>query len=147
MEKDCINITDYQAYVKKYYLTKEITKVLRMSMLHQFMRITAIRSGLQQKVMVSAILTGQQEKLPDMYPGKDVDFAIYCAMLQDGRGNLWITSTRGLLRLDPSSSKFITYTKDDGLLDNTFSYNSAYQDKNGKMYFGTVSGTDILFSF
>ena len=53
---------------------------------------------------------------------------------------MWITSTRGLLRLDPDSNKFTTYTKDDGLLDNTFSYNSAYQDKNGKMYFGTVSG-------
>ena len=77
-------------------------------------------------------------------PGKDIDFAIYCAMFQDGSGNIWITSTRGLLRLDPSTDKFITYTKDDGLLDNMFSYNSAYQDKHGKMYFGTVSG---LISF
>ena len=73
-------------------------------------------------------------------PGKDIDFAIYCAMLQDAEGNLWISSTRGLLRFDPATGKFNTYTKDDGLLDNTFSYNSAYQDKNGKMYFGTLSG-------
>lgn len=29
---------------------------------------------------------------------------------------------------------------DDGLLGNTFSYNSAYQDKNGRMYFGMVNG-------
>jgi len=61
-------------------------------------------------------------------------------MLQDGHGNLWITSTRGLLCLDPGSNKFVIYTEDDGLLDNNFSYNSAYQDRNGKMYFGTVSG-------
>ncbi len=73
-------------------------------------------------------------------PGKDIDFAIYCAMLEDGRGNMWITSTRGLIRLDADSGKIITYTKDHGLLDNNFSYNSAFQDKNGKMYFGTVSG-------
>jgi signal transduction histidine kinase/ligand-binding sensor domain-containing protein/DNA-binding response OmpR family regulator len=78
-------------------------------------------------------------------PGKDIDFAIYCAMLQDGFGNLWITSTRGLLRLDPASKKFKIYTKDDGLLDNNFSYNSAYQDENGKMYFGTVSGLVSFF--
>ena len=85
-------------------------------------------------------IDGETEEITRYVPGKDIDFAIYCAMLQDGYGNLWITSTRGLLRLDPSTNKFKTYTKDDGLLDNTFSYNSAYQDKNGKMYFGTVSG-------
>jgi ligand-binding sensor domain-containing protein/signal transduction histidine kinase/DNA-binding response OmpR family regulator len=84
------------------------------------------------------------EEITRYVPGKDIDFAIYCALLQDGSGNIWITSTRGLLRLDPPSDKFITYTKDDGLLENMFSYNSAYQDKNGKMYFGTVSG---LISF
>ena len=83
---------------------------------------------------------GDTGEITRYIPGKDIDFSIYSAMLQDGNGNLWITSTRGLLRLDPATNKFTTYTKDDGLLDNTFSYNSAYQDKNGKMYFGTVSG-------
>ena len=85
-------------------------------------------------------IEGETDQITRYIPGKDIDFAIYCAMLQDARGNLWITSTRGLLCLDPVSNKFITYTKDDGLLDNNFSYNSAYQDKNGKMYFGTISG-------
>ncbi len=85
-------------------------------------------------------IEGDREEVTRYIPGKDVNFAIYCAVLQDARGNLWITSTRGLLRLDSSSRKFITYTKDDGLLDNSFSYNSAFQDSNGKMYFGTVRG-------
>jgi len=85
-------------------------------------------------------IDGETEKITRYVPGRDIDFSIYCAMRQDGYGNLWITSTRGLLRFDPSLNKFTTYTKEDGLLDNTFSYNSAYQDKNGKMYFGTVSG-------
>jgi ligand-binding sensor domain-containing protein/signal transduction histidine kinase/DNA-binding response OmpR family regulator len=85
-------------------------------------------------------IDGEKEEVTRYIPGKDINFSIYCAILQDAGGNLWITSTRGLLRLDPSSRKFITYTKDDGLLDNSFSYNSAFQDKNGKMYFGTVSG-------
>ncbi len=89
-------------------------------------------------------IEGETEKITRYLPGKGIDFALYCAMLQDGHGNLWITSTRGLLCLDPNSNKFVTYTKDDGLLDNNFSYNSAYQDRNGKMYFGTVSG---LISF
>ncbi len=82
----------------------------------------------------------ETEKITRYIPGKGIDFAIYCAMLQDDHGDLWITSTRGLLCLDPDSNKFVTYTEDDGLLDNNFSYNSAYQDRNGKMYFGTVTG-------
>jgi len=89
-------------------------------------------------------IDGETGEITRYIPGRDVDFAIYCAMLQDGFGNLWITSTRGLLRFDLSTNQIKTYTKDDGLLDNSFSYNSAYQDKNGKMYFGTLSG---LISF
>jgi len=85
-------------------------------------------------------INGETEQVTRYIPGKDIDFAIYCAMLQDGHGSMWITSTRGLLRFDPDSNKLITYTKDDGLLSNTFSYNSSFQDKNGKMYFGTTSG-------
>ncbi|MCU0456468.1 MAG: response regulator [Bacteroidales bacterium] len=85
-------------------------------------------------------IDNETEEITRFVPGRDVSFAIYCDMLQDGNGNLWITSTRGLLRFDPSTNKFTTFTRDDGLLDNTFSYNSAYQDKNGKMYFGTMSG-------
>lgn len=89
-------------------------------------------------------IDGETGEITRYIPGRDVDFAIYCAMLQDGFGNLWITSTRGLLRFDLSTNQYKTFTKDDGLLDNSFSYNSAYQDKNGKMYFGTLSG---LISF
>lgn len=89
-------------------------------------------------------IDGKTEAITRFLPGKDVDFAIFCAVLQDSHGNFWITSTRGLLRYNPASGKFTTYTRDDGLLGNTFSYNSAYQDKNGKMYFGTVNG---LISF
>lgn len=89
-------------------------------------------------------IDGQTEVINRFLPGRDVDFAIFCAVLQDSHGDFWITSTRGLLRYDPVAGQFTTYTRDDGLLGNTFSYNSAYQDKNGRMYFGTVNG---LISF
>lgn len=85
-------------------------------------------------------IDNETEEITRFIPGRDVNFAIYCDMLQDGHGYLWITSTRGLLRFDPSTNEYTTFTRDDGLLDNTFSYNSAYQDKNGRMYFGTMSG-------
>lgn len=112
----------------------------------RYERITSIFNDDNNKIWFTtegngfSYIEGETEEVTRYIPGKDINFAIYCAILQDGNGNLWITSTRGLLHLDPSSGKFITYTKDDGLLDNSFSYNSAYRDKNDKMYFGTVSG-------
>lgn len=90
-------------------------------------------------------IKAETDQITRYIPGKDVDFALYCSMLQDARGNLWITSTRGLLCLDPVTNKIKTYTQEDGLLDNNFSYNSSYQDKNGKMYFGTISGLTSFF--
>lgn len=86
----------------------------------------------------------ETEEITRFIPGKEIDFSIYCSMLQDDNGNFWITSTRGLLRFNPSLNEYTIYTKNDGLPDNTFSYNSAYRDGNGKMYFGTVNG---LLSF
>ncbi len=111
-----------------------------------FEHITSIFEDTSHKIWFTtegnglSYIDGEKEEVTRFIPGQTTDFTIYCAILQDGRGNIWITSTRGLQRYDPSSGKFVTFTKDDGLLDNTFSYNSAFQDKNGKMYFGTVSG-------
>jgi streptogramin lyase len=83
---------------------------------------------------------GEAEEITRYIPGKDIDFSIYSAMLQDGYGNLWITSTRGLLRLDPALNKLTVYTK-KMVLDNTFSYNSATDKKN---VFGT-SWPDVIY--
>ncbi|MGA2406088.1 MAG: two-component regulator propeller domain-containing protein [Bacteroidales bacterium] len=86
------------------------------------------------------LLDSKTEKFTRFVPGKELKWGIYCSILEDGNGILWITSTRGLLSFDPSTKRIIMYTKDDGLLDNHFSYNSAYLDNTGTMYFGTVSG-------
>ncbi len=112
----------------------------------EFEFVTSIFQDNSQKIWFTtegngfSYIESETEDITRFIPGRDVSFAIYCNMLQDGFGNYWITSTRGLLRYNPSANKFTTFTKDDGLLDNTFSYNSAYQDKNGRMYFGTMSG-------
>ena len=77
-------------------------------------------------------------------PGRDVEFAIFCATLQDSHGYIWISSTRGLLQYDPVNDTLAVYTGTDGLMGNTFSYNSAYQDKNGRIYLGMSNGLLIF---
>lgn len=85
-------------------------------------------------------ISAATERVTRFIPGRDVEFAIYCAVVQDSHGQIWITSTRGLLRYDLPTGKFTVYTRNEGLLGNAFSYNSAYQDKNGRLYFGMVNG-------
>lgn len=79
--------------------------------------------------------------LPVRYDlGKDFGSTIFCAMLQDASGDLWVSSTQGLIRIDPATGKFRKYSREDGIPDNNFSYNSAFMDNDGKMYFGSISG-------
>ncbi|QNL52537.1 histidine kinase [Olivibacter sp. SDN3] len=61
-------------------------------------------------------------------------------VLEDDFGNLWISSLKGLICFNILTEKFHVYTKSNGLITDQFNYNSAYKDKNGKMYFGTVKG-------
>lgn len=61
-------------------------------------------------------------------------------MLEDDAGQLWIGSTKGLIRFDPRTEKSRIFTQDNGLITNQFNYNSACKDINGKMYFGSVKG-------
>lgn len=65
-------------------------------------------------------------------------------MLEDGHKNLWVTTSRGLACFSLLTEKIKVYTKANGLLSDQFNYNSAYKDKDGRMYFGSVKG---LISF
>jgi signal transduction histidine kinase/ligand-binding sensor domain-containing protein len=61
-------------------------------------------------------------------------------MLEDNSGHLWISSLKGLIRLNIASGEVKVYTQANGLITDQFNYNSAYKHTNGKMYFGSVKG-------
>lgn len=65
-------------------------------------------------------------------------------LLEDNSGMLWISTSRGLVRFDPSSHQASIFTTANGLLSDQFNYNSGYKDRHGRMYFGSVKG---LISF
>lgn len=74
---------------------------------------------------------GTQHGLPSGYVFK---------ILQDNSNRMWITTSRGLACLTPSTGEMQVYTSINGLLNDQFNYNSGYKDKKGKMYFGSVKG-------
>ena len=74
--------------------------------------------------------------------GLPSDFIL--SMLEDDHNNLWISTSRGLVCFNLLTEQSIVYTRANGILSDQFNFNSAYKDKGGKMYFGTVKG---LISF
>jgi len=61
-------------------------------------------------------------------------------ILEDDSGNLWISSLKGLICFNIATEKLKVYTKANGLITDQFNYRSAYKDKRGTMYFGSVAG-------
>lgn len=68
------------------------------------------------------------------------DDTIY-ATLQDGRGNVWMSSNSGIIRSDSALDTFTLFTMNDGLPANRFNYNAAYAAPSGDaLYFGSTNG-------
>ncbi|MFT4781626.1 MAG: ligand-binding sensor domain-containing protein/signal transduction histidine kinase [Pseudohongiellaceae bacterium] len=59
-------------------------------------------------------------------------------MLEDGYGNFWISTNKGLSKYN--GKYFKTYTMQDGLPSNVFNINSYFKDYKGKLFFGTYKG-------
>ncbi len=66
------------------------------------------------------------------------------SLLEDPQGNLWISSNKGLTKLDPDTKTIFNFSLKDGLQGNEFAEVSAYLRSNGDMFFGGVNGFNIF---
>jgi len=58
----------------------------------------------------------------------------------DDAGQLWISTTNGLVRLNPETLDIVTFDRSDGLQDNEFNFGASFKDSDGKLYFGGNRG-------
>jgi signal transduction histidine kinase/ligand-binding sensor domain-containing protein/DNA-binding response OmpR family regulator len=61
-------------------------------------------------------------------------------VLEDDKGMLWISTSRGLFNMNRAGTNGKLYTTAQGLLSDQFNYNSGYKAPDGTMYFGSVKG-------
>lgn len=61
-------------------------------------------------------------------------------ILSDDNGHLWVSTTNGLVRLNPRTNEIKVFKKEHGLITNQFNYNSSWKDERGTLYFGMVKG-------
>ena len=69
--------------------------------------------------------------------------AIYC-LLNDERGNIWVSTNHGLSRFDPNTEIFTNYDMTDGLQSNEFNAKACLNSKNGELIFGGINGFNVF---
>ncbi|HLP15877.1 MAG TPA: two-component regulator propeller domain-containing protein [Bacteroidota bacterium] len=62
----------------------------------------------------------------------------------DGRGNIWITTNRGVSCLNPATESFRNYTTAAGLQGEEFNLNSSFKDRAGTVFFGGNFGLNVF---
>ena len=61
-------------------------------------------------------------------------------ILEDDAGNLWLSTNKGLARLDPATGQVVSYYRFRGLQGNEYSDGAYYRTPSGEMFFGGVDG-------
>lgn len=66
------------------------------------------------------------------------------AMQEDPNGNIWISTDKGLSKLNPKTGRFQNFYVKDGLLSDQFYWSASATDGKGMMYFGGISGLNYF---
>ena len=88
----------------------------------------------------------QRTKKFTHYTTKDglIDNTVFC-VLPDKKGNLWLSTFRGIVKFNPKTEKFTSYTQKDGLLNEGYDAFSYYQSPyTGHLFFEGPQGLDIF---
>ncbi len=67
------------------------------------------------------------------------------SIVEDGKGNLWVGTDRGLSKFNLLSETFTNYFVRHGLPTNNFQPESAFKNKDGELFFGTREGLISFF--
>ena len=66
-------------------------------------------------------------------------------VLGDARGNVWVSTIKGLSRFDPRTESFRNYDVFDGLPGNEFSLRARAKAPDGRLFFGGVNGLSAFY--
>jgi signal transduction histidine kinase/ligand-binding sensor domain-containing protein len=65
-------------------------------------------------------------------------------ILEDGEGNLWVSTTTGISRFDPEAEQFTNFSTKDGLPPHSYIIGAYNKGFSGKLYFGGWQGTTFF---
>ena len=71
---------------------------------------------------------------------ENIDYPEAWSILEDNRDNLWIGTHFGLCRFNTKTGQVKNFTQEDGVPISIHEYNSAFKDKDSRLYFGGSGG-------
>ncbi|MEQ8471436.1 MAG: triple tyrosine motif-containing protein [Marinoscillum sp.] len=95
-----------------------------------------------QSGLFELTLDGDLIRKHDVSTGLANDF-VY-GILEDDLGYIWISHNKGLSRIDPVTNEYLQFDVSDGLQSNEFNTGAFYKHTDGKLYFGGVSGVNVI---
>lgn len=63
-----------------------------------------------------------------------------CSILEDDKGNIWVSNSKGISKIDRQTQKIKNYDYSDGITEGEFNPGAKLKAKNGWFYFGGVNG-------
>ncbi len=71
---------------------------------------------------------------------------VVCGILEDNKGNLWLSTNKGLSKYNPVTETFFNYGEKDGLQNIEFNLSAFHQSsRTGEMFFGGINGINSFF--
>lgn len=74
-----------------------------------------------------------------------LDHVFIKGITEDNSGQLWISTSNGLLRFNPETNAATTYNTADGLQAMEFEVNAFMKARDGEMYFGGINGFNTFY--
>jgi ligand-binding sensor domain-containing protein len=65
-------------------------------------------------------------------------------ILEGDNGDLWLSSNKGLIRLNPRTKKIKNYDASDGLQSKVFNIGAWHKGASGRLYFGGINGFNVF---
>ena len=66
-------------------------------------------------------------------------------VLPDEKGNLWLSTNKGISKFNPNQITFRNYNINDGLQSNEFNTGAYYRGQKGELFFGGIKGLNYFY--
>lgn len=67
------------------------------------------------------------------------------AIQEDGLGNIWVSTNKGLAKINPANNSIANYQESDGLQSNEFSDGATFKAPNNNLFFGGIYGFNYFY--
>lgn len=107
-------------------------------------------AGGLNKVINYREITGRFERFPDIsftsyHTSHGLPAEGIVGIVEDKNGSIWLSSTKGISKLNPQTEEFVNYDVNHGLQSNEFWHNAYYINPDGMIFFGGQNGFNAFY--